>query len=46
MNEVMAGIFGMALVLVLFFTGIELGFAMAVVGFLGLQLRGLRRKPR
>jgi tripartite ATP-independent transporter DctM subunit len=31
----MAGLFGMALVLVLFFTGIELGFAMAVVGFLG-----------
>ncbi len=35
MNEVMAGLLGMALVLVLFFTGIELGFAMAVVGFLG-----------
>jgi C4-dicarboxylate transporter, DctM subunit len=37
MNEVMAGLFGMALVLVLFFTGIELGFAMAVVGFLGFS---------
>ena len=37
MNEVMAGLFGMALVLVLFFTGIELGFAMALVGFLGFS---------
>ncbi len=35
MNEVMAGLIGLALVLALFFTGIELGFAMAVVGFLG-----------
>jgi tripartite ATP-independent transporter DctM subunit len=37
MNEVVAGIFGLALVLALFFTGIELGFAMAVVGFLGFS---------
>jgi C4-dicarboxylate transporter DctM subunit len=35
MNEVMAGIIGLILVLALFFTGIELGFAMALVGFLG-----------
>lgn len=35
MNEVMAGIVGLVLVLALFFTGIELGFAMAVVGFVG-----------
>jgi C4-dicarboxylate transporter DctM subunit len=37
MNEVMAGIVGLGLVLALFFTGIELGFAMAVVGFLGFS---------
>ena len=37
MNEVFAGIFGLVLVLALFFTGIELGFAMAVVGFLGFS---------
>src|SRR5512137_290736 len=37
MNEVMAGIIGLVLVLALFFTGIELGFAMAVVGFLGFS---------
>jgi tripartite ATP-independent transporter DctM subunit len=37
MNEVMAGLIGLILVLVLFFTGIELGFAMAVVGFLGFS---------
>jgi len=37
MNEVMAGLIGLALVLALFFTGIELGFAMAVVGFLGFS---------
>ncbi len=35
MNEVAAGIMGLLLVLALFFTGIELGFAMALVGFLG-----------
>jgi C4-dicarboxylate transporter, DctM subunit len=35
MNEVTAGIIGLFLVLALFFTGIELGFAMALVGFLG-----------
>ena len=37
MNEVAAGIAGLVLVLALFFTGIELGFAMAVVGFLGFS---------
>jgi C4-dicarboxylate transporter, DctM subunit len=37
MNEVMAGLIGLILVLALFFTGIELGFAMAVVGFLGFS---------
>lgn len=38
MNEVMLGIIGLVMVLALFFTGIELGFAMAVVGFLGFSL--------
>jgi tripartite ATP-independent transporter DctM subunit len=37
MNEVMAGIIGLFLVLALFFTGIELGFAMALVGFFGFS---------
>jgi tripartite ATP-independent transporter DctM subunit len=37
MNEVMAGIIGLCLVLALFFTGIELGFAMALVGFIGFS---------
>jgi C4-dicarboxylate transporter DctM subunit len=37
MNEVMAGMAGLVLVLALFFTGIELGFAMALVGFLGFS---------
>src|SRR5271157_1512639 len=37
MNEVLAGIFGLFLVLALFFTGIELGFAMALVGFIGFR---------
>jgi len=31
MNEVMVGLIGLAVVLLLFLTGIELGFAMAVV---------------
>ena len=35
MNEGVAGFIGLFLVLGLFFTGIELGFAMALVGFLG-----------
>jgi len=37
MNEVLAGIIGLFLVLALFFTGIELGFAMALVGFIGFS---------
>jgi tripartite ATP-independent transporter DctM subunit len=35
MNEVVIGIMGLAVVLALFLTGIELGFAMALVGFVG-----------
>ena len=35
MNEVIIGIVGLAAVLALFLTGIELGFAMALIGFLG-----------
>jgi tripartite ATP-independent transporter DctM subunit len=37
MNEVTIGIIGLAVVLALFLTGIELGFAMALVGFLGFS---------
>jgi C4-dicarboxylate transporter, DctM subunit len=37
MNEVTVGILGLALVLASFLTGIELGFAMALVGFLGFS---------
>jgi len=37
MNEVMVGILGLVVVLVLFLTGIELGFAMALIGFLGFS---------
>jgi tripartite ATP-independent transporter DctM subunit len=37
MNEATAGLIGLFLVLALFFTGIELGFAMALVGFLGFS---------
>jgi C4-dicarboxylate transporter DctM subunit len=35
MNEVMIGIIGLAVILALFLTGIELGFAMALIGFVG-----------
>jgi tripartite ATP-independent transporter DctM subunit len=35
MSEVIVGIIGLAVVLLLFLTGIELGFAMALIGFLG-----------
>jgi len=35
MNEVTIGILGLAAILALFLTGIELGFAMAIVGFFG-----------
>lgn len=37
MNESIIGLIGLILVLVLFFTGIEIGFAMAIVGFLGFS---------
>jgi len=37
MNEVSVGIIGLVVVLALFLTGIELGFAMALVGFLGFS---------
>ncbi len=35
MNEVTVGIVGLVAILLLFLTGIELGFAMAIIGFLG-----------
>jgi tripartite ATP-independent transporter DctM subunit len=35
MNEITAGVIALALLLLLFATGIELGFAMALVGFVG-----------
>ena len=35
MNEITVGIIGLAVLLLLFSTGIELGFAMALVGFVG-----------
>jgi C4-dicarboxylate transporter DctM subunit len=38
MNEVTIGILGLLVVMVLFLTGIELGFAMAIVGFLGFGI--------
>ncbi len=38
MHEVTVGLLGLAIVLVLFLTGIELGFAMALVGFLGFSI--------
>lgn len=37
MNEVVVGIIGLSIVLILFLTGIELGFVMALVGFLGFS---------
>ncbi|MEW6671370.1 MAG: TRAP transporter large permease [Thermodesulfobacteriota bacterium] len=37
MNEVTVGLIGLAVVMVLFLTGIELGFAMALIGFLGFS---------
>ena len=38
MNEVIVGLVGLAVVLALFLTGIELGFAMALIGFLGFGI--------
>ena len=43
MNEITVGIMALALLLLLFATGIELGFAMAIVGFVGFAyLSGVR----
>ncbi len=38
MSEVIVGLVGLAVVLILFLTGIELGFAMALIGFLGFGI--------
>jgi len=38
MNEVAIGIIGLAVILLMFLTGIELGFAMAIVGFVGFAI--------
>jgi C4-dicarboxylate transporter, DctM subunit len=38
MSEVLVGVIGLAALLLLFLTGIELGFAMAIVGFVGFGL--------
>lgn len=38
MSEVAIGLCGLAVLLVLFLSGIELGFAMAVVGFIGFSM--------
>ncbi|MCX5802583.1 MAG: TRAP transporter large permease [Proteobacteria bacterium] len=35
MNEIIVGIIGLAIILILFLTGIELAFAMILIGFLG-----------
>ena len=40
MNEITVGIIGLVFLLLLFATGIELGFAMALVGFLGFAYLG------
>ncbi|HXX36313.1 MAG TPA: TRAP transporter large permease [Thermodesulfobacteriota bacterium] len=43
MNEITVGILALALLLLLFATGIELGFGMAIVGFVGFAyLNGVR----
>ena len=38
MSEVTIGIIGLAVVLLMFLTGIELGFAMALIGFIGFSI--------
>ena len=38
MSDVMVGLLGLASLLILFMTGIELGFAMALVGFIGFSI--------
>ncbi len=43
MNEITVGIMALALLLIFFATGIELGFAMAIIGFAGFAyLNGIR----
>ena len=43
MNEITVGILALVLLLLLFATGIELGFAMALMGFVGFAyLNGFR----
>jgi len=38
MNDVTIGLMGLAVLLILFSTGIEIGFAMAIVGFIGFAI--------
>jgi len=38
MNEVVIGIIGLGVILIFFLTGIELGFGMALIGFLGFSI--------
>ncbi len=38
MNEVIIGIVGLGVILIFFLTGIELGFGMALIGFLGFSI--------
>jgi C4-dicarboxylate transporter, DctM subunit len=38
MSEVTIGIIGLAVILLMFLTGIELGFAMALIGFVGFSI--------
>jgi C4-dicarboxylate transporter, DctM subunit len=40
MNEITAGILGIGVLMVMFLTGIELGIAMAIIGFLGIGYLG------
>jgi tripartite ATP-independent transporter DctM subunit len=40
MNEITAGILGICVLMVMFLTGIELGFGMTIIGFIGLGLLG------
>ena len=49
MSEVALGIFSLMVLMVLFLTGVELGFAMAIIGFIGFGiLKGFsfRMQPR
>jgi C4-dicarboxylate transporter, DctM subunit len=40
MNEITAGILGICILMATFLTGIELGYAMAIIGFIGLGYLG------